>query len=536
MKTKPCLLSAALLWGCGSSQAPAPAGQASTSISSSDDAGTLPLEARGCAPTPRLIQPGTQLFSLAPTTDDGYALYWDDGSVYATLLYPGAPRTFVVAAAFPPAVLVRGRVAMIWTHQGQSLAGTPAVVSPLVVWTWRHMAMAKMASAASWGPAFNAFNAGAAVSPSSDEVIFLSNVSSDGNTGDVVRAAVDFSRTTTLVSGISVNPSGSCPPHVGYDRTVVRRDTRDRAEAIVLSCAGTTATVASLSKWTGDTQVSLSTNLLAGGWWDGDAFGQRVLSFLPDSSEVVFEADGTSTVIAPNVNFGWVNDDGTVFSNLNPTATTGVILRTTFSPALHTELVANVSPTTVFWTSHLAPGFPYYDVSTSAASPDGRLAILSTTFATTGSRDGVLVDLTQTNATPTVFQATPITFNLWNIFTSDSTHVIYDVPDSTGSSYALQIAARDGTNQQISSFRTLPVSYALEDGRVAFNDQINGAAIDPLATTDLELADVRAQPASGTKLASDVYLPFFPTAGGRAVVYTSDSDPTATGLFVISVH
>jgi hypothetical protein len=489
-------------------------------------------------PLALLVQQGENLVVLASQTDDGYVLYWDGGSVYATLLYPGAARIFVAAAVQPPMVVVHGRVAMIWTSQTLANSWNGSVSpSPLIVWTAQHGA--KAASTSSLASALGSISAPAAVSPDSNEVLFLSNVSADGTTGDVVRAPSDLSATTTLVAGVSSNQFGACPPHVGYDLSIPG----GRAQPIVLSCvlsrAGS-ATVATLSKWNGGTQVVLSTNILAGSFWDGDAFGRRIVATAADGSTVVFDADGTSTTIETQPAYGWVNDDGTVFTLVGTTATTTEIHRVTLGPALRTEVVATVAAAAGFQPHHLPQGVPYYHVSTHPTSPDGHLLVLETSFSPAGYVDAALVDLTQTNETPVVFEPNPIAGFWWDVFTQDSSHAIFQQGDSTLSNFANMAAARDGTVRQLSAtFNDATESYALHDSVVAFAEPLlgtqNGA---PFGQTNLEVADVSARTISREAIASGANLPYYTALALHALVYTSDAnaDTSARGLFVAVVR
>ncbi len=144
------------------------------------------------------IQAGATLSTLG-VTDDGYALYWEGGSVYATRLFPGAQRELVATEVNqPPLTMIVGRTALLWTAT-PFFAGPS--ISPLVVWTSKHGP--KRASDASWAPALGAIAAQSAVCPDGRQILFTSNVSSDGSTGDVVRASTDLSQVTTLVAGVS---------------------------------------------------------------------------------------------------------------------------------------------------------------------------------------------------------------------------------------------------------------------------------------------------------------------------------------------
>jgi hypothetical protein len=511
------------------------------------------VEARGQAP--KLIQPGAQLVVLG-VTDDDRAIYWDAGSVYATALKPGAPRQFVAAASQPPMTMVVGRVALIWaTHPFVPALPTP---SPLVIWTAKHGP--REASASSLPPMQGRAQALAAVSPDGREVIFSTNVSADGATGDIVRASVDGSCATTLAAGVAVNPVGACEPHVGFSRNGPAHPearapgadgldaepealeaepaplTSARRVALVKACpAG--ATAATLSKWAGDERVDLSTNVFANtlGWWQTDAEGRRLVTLLADRTPVLFDLEaGTSVVVEDTpATLAWINPDGAVFTMARTNPPSGELHRTTFDPAPRTEVVASFATGRVHVSNHLAQGLPYYNVSTVPPATDGRLAFGFTGFdPNTGLTDMLVVDTTKTNQTPIVLEAGHVGGLAFENATRDSSHLLYYRLDPATGGGTLVAATADGKKRDVSGAATAFLHFGLEGSKIAYSDNAGGDLSGFFGTTDIMTADVGAKTLTQTLIASQAYAQFFPTRSRRHMVYTSDADPSAQGLFV----
>jgi hypothetical protein len=478
---------------------------------------------------PLRVQAGDRLVLLG-VTDDGFALYWDSGSVYATGLWPGAQREKVTEAAQPPSTLAYGKVALVWTAQDPNAAPAP---SPLVVWT--KAGGAKQASSASWPRALFSIRASTAVSPSSREILFVTNVAADGATGDIVRATPDLSRTTTLAHGVQVDPSGACPPHVGFDLgpSHVRRYHDDdgrgcahEARAIVLAC-GASDTDATLSRWKGDRKEVLATDAMAGFWWDTDADGAHVYTRLADRSSVVFDRRGASTVIEPLSSFGWLSDDGALFLKVRTGATTAELRRYALDPAPRaTKLRDMTIPESFHFPKMLPGGFPFYDLSTSPTSPDGSFFLGYTDVSPAGFANIELVDVSGPTANAVTLEQDTNDYVFAELATRDSSHALYYKLDDAFNT-TLFAATRDGQKRQISHGITATETFAMNGAVIAYSDDLVGDGSSPWDTHDIEVADLGAAALSPTVVARGAYINFFPVFHRRALVFTS-----TTGLYL----
>jgi len=480
------------------------------------------------ASAPLRVQAGDRLAVLG-VTDDGFALYWDAGAVYATELHPGAPRVKVVDAALPPLTLAVGRVALIWTAQDPSAA--PAV-GPLVVWT--HASGAKQASSASWPRLLFGIKASSAVSPDGREVLFVSNASADGKVGDIVRATSDLASTTTLASGVLVSPSGACPPHVGFDvgRPGAAEPHHD-ASAVVLACpAGAQPPVASLWRWTGDRREELSTNLAAGSWWGTDVRGDHLYARLRDLGSVVFDRRGAATVVEPLPSTGWINADGTLVLRVTTSETTAELRRYTLGPTLHATKLRDLAVADrVHFPSALPGGFPYANVSTLPTSPDGQFFLGYTRRSPDGFGNIELVDLSGEAARGVMLEEDTNDYVYEQLATPDSTRALYYKLDAARNA-TLFAAGRDGSKRQISRGPTATETFGLHDAVVAFSDNLVGEGSSAFDTTDIRVADVGAEPLAPATIASGAYARFVPAPGGRALVFSSLRGPLGPGLYL----
>lgn len=501
--------------------------------------------------SPKRIQAGSKLAVLG-VTDDDFALYWDNGSVYATALWPGAPKHFVAAASQPPMTMIAGRAAMVWTAAPYFGGAAP---SPLVVWTAKHGAWA--ASDASMTPALGAIQAVTAVSPDNREIIFTTNVSADGAVGDIVRARLDGTHLTGLVAGVDMNPFGACPPHVGFNRSGHApgdhsgHDALDPPSgarddlapggcpgddlAIVASCQPGAA-AATLSTWAGDAKTDLSTSVWANRGWVTDGPGRRLFAILADRTPLVFDlVTGKSTVVENQQAIrGWMTPDGTVFTLAQLTPTTRELHRTTFSPAPHTEALAPFVPGNGFvFSNHLPQGFPYYNVSTVPTLGNGPILFATTLFdPNTGLSNALLLDTSKGAQTPVTLEAGANAGFSFENATPDSHYALYYRIDPATGGDALVAASRDGVKRQISVGNTVFTHYGLEGSTIAYSDGTVGNGADLFATADIRTVDLGADALSPTLVAPQAYNLFFPNAKRRSLVYTSDANASAPGLFV----
>jgi len=473
------------------------------------------------------LQAGTKLVTYG-VTEDGFAIYQDGPTLYATALYPGAARRLVAqVGATQPTVLISGRVALIWTSQFYFGAGG---VSPLVVWTAE--AGPKLASTSSVvsfvGTGF------AAVRPDSEQILFVTNASADGTVGDIVSATPDLRVVRTLITGANVNVIGACPPLVGFDgKPRPNGDARGPAPHPVIAQCPAGVTTATLSRWVDGRRRDLAQNLAPAPTWSSDTRGERFFTIVDAVARtpVVVSAEGAITVLenVPTAR-GFINFDGAILTRATLPAGRELHRITGASP--RTEVVANLGNST-FFVGHHAEGFRQYtDMPTSR---DGRLMLYGdVSDPQNGTTNLFLVDVSQVPPMPLPLQSDPVVLQSFELFTSDSTHGLYYKFDPTTGGLTLFAASLAGDNRAVSSGAPTEVEhFALTGSLVAYSDNLVGTGIDLLDKTDIVLADVGAAQIAPVTLAPEAYNLFFPTADRRAIVYTSDHDPNDSGLFIV---
>ena len=357
------------------------------------------------------LQAGTKLITYG-VTDDDYVVYQDGPSLYATRLAPGAPRRLIADVGDQqPLVMVRGRVAFVWTQQFYFGAGG---TSPLIVWT--AAAGPKLAADSSIGSFIS--TRAVTLSPDGRQIIFIANVDSTGTIGDLVVASPDLSVRQTLVAGVNVDFNGTCPPLAGFDR----RFAYGRANPVAAYCpAG--ATTATLSRWVSGVRTDLSTHLATAPRWSSDEGGHQFVSLAADTrAPIAISASGVTTVLEDTPALqAFIERDGTIVAT-SKTPNGNEIHRFTGQPP-HQDVVAGIGSGVLF-TGHFDEGFRQY--SDTSASPDGKLLMYSTgSDPNTGLGDMNVVDLSTTP--PRTRQLQPIGGSgvAFEIFTADSSHVLY---------------------------------------------------------------------------------------------------------------
>jgi hypothetical protein len=469
------------------------------------------------------VQRGKQQVLLG-VTDDGQALVWDAGVVYATVLLPGAPRSRVAEAAQAPLTMTVGRVALIWTAQPYFGALAP---SPLVAWT--AFRGAKLATSSSWPPALSAIAAGSAISADGREIIFSANVSSDGASGDLVRASSDLLTVTTLVTGASVSPFNGCAPHVGFARASL-------GDAVVSACAADDLGHATLARWAGAARRELSTQATPNIPWTSDGDGEHIVTRLLDRSSTAFDRDGTATIIESRSSLGWITADGVVVNRVRADPNNVIIERSTLDP-LASETVTNVnSATGIMFANHLPQGIPQANLTPIPTSPDGSFyGGFNVLDPSTGLTDAYLVDLTTPGRVPIALRTTPDAIPTNEIATRNSSHMLYYTVDGAGN-VVLNAGGRDGVSRQISTgATTIGVHYGIHDSVLVYSDNAVSSVSDPLSTTDIVVADVADPSRRPRAIAHQAHDLFFTTRDRRFIVYTSDVE-AGGGLFVAYVR
>ena len=508
--------------------------QASACLQDRDEPATIADSEQALRSGATRLQPGTQLVVLGVTEDD-FVLYWSASSatVWATPMLPHAPR-FPVArdVAAAPIALVRGRVAMIWTAQPflGNLQGLQAV-SPLVVWS--AITGPRLASTASLPPSLFSIQATAAVRPDDREVVFTSSVAADGSTGDVVRASTDLKKVTTLLSGIDVS-QGACPPHVGYDRVSPPGTAR-----VIISACAPGASTATLSRWTRDERVDLTTSMRTGVWWTSDDRGEHVLAQLSDNSPAVFTPDNAMTVVdSRRTATGWITHDGTVFQTpLTADRSAREIYRITLAGTPSAQRVTTLPAFSgLQFSNHLPFGVPYANVSTVPTSRSGAVLVAFTALNDSNGllTDSLRIDARASDAAPVASSVAAVSLPAFEIATRDERFNLFHVfaPEDVTSS-VLFAGSADGQSHQVSQGETTLGVFGVGGSRIAFADSVTAPLLDGNidATGDIVEVDVGAPAAAPTTLARGARAHFFVTPSRDRVVYTTDAG-AAPGLFV----
>jgi hypothetical protein len=470
------------------------------------------------------LQPGSNLIVYG-ATDDDFVIYQDGPTIYATRLAPNARRRVVAEVGNQqPLVLVRGRVAFVWTNQ---FYFGPGGVSPLIVWT--AAAGPKLAAESSIG-SFIATRA-ATVSPDGREIVFIANADPAGTVGDIVIASPDLSIRRTLVAGADVNFGGTCPPLVGFDGRDTDGRGHRRRNPVAAYCVGP-ATAATLSRWVRGERTDLSTSIALPPRWSSDESGSRFVTLDATTQfPVSIRADGQVTVLeeTPAVQ-AFMNVDGKpIATALAPSG--NQLHRFTGRPP-RADVVAELG-TGFFFTARYDEGFRQY--TDSPTSPDGRLMLFGTAFSPqTGLPDMNLVDVTAPQPSQVQLQPVGQALTAFETFTADSSHALYYKLDGVTANSTLFAASLDGDNRQVSSGTpTEFVFFAVRDTDVVYSDHMNGTGIGMFDLHDLFLADVGAAEIAPRLLAGQVYNLFFMTRDRRWVLYTSDSDPLGSGLLAV---
>jgi hypothetical protein len=511
------------------------AAQASACVQDPEETAPLVEQDQATRSAVTRLAAGKNLVVLGVTEDD-FVLHWNGSTrtVWATpLAFPALQLVVARDVAAAPLALVRGRVVMIWTAQPflGVIQGVEAV-SPLVVWTAR--TGPRLASTASLAPQLFSIQAAAAVRPDDREVVFTSNVSADGSTGDVVRASTDLKQVTTLLSGIELS-QGPCPPHVGYDRV----SSLGAPRVLVSSCPPGGSSAATLSRWTGDRRVDLTTSMRAGGWWTSDERGEHVLVQLADNSPAVFTLDDAMTIVSTRKTAtGWITRDGTVFQTpLTADRTAREIYRIPLAGAAPEERVTTLPPVSgLQFPNHLPFGVSYANVSTVPTTRSGAFLVAFSAFNDNLGllTDSLRIDARARDAAPVASSATAVSlpafelatrderFNLFHVFAAD------DLNRST-----LFAGTATGEARQVSQGQTTLGIFALGGSRIAFADHVTAPILDGNidATGDLVTLDVSSPSLAPTVLARGARAHFFVTASRDAVVYSTDAD-AGPGLYV----
>jgi hypothetical protein len=176
-------------------------------------------------------------------------------------------------------------------------------------------------------------------------------------------------------------------------------------------------------------------------------------------------------------------------------------------------------------------------VSTVPTLGNGPILFASTTFdPNTGLRNTLLLDTSKGAQTPVTLEAgANVGFSFENA-TRDSHYALYYTIDPATGGDALIAASPDGVKRQVSIGNTVFTHYGLEHSTIAYSDGTVGNGADLFATADIRTVDLDADALSPTLVAPQAYNLFFPNSKRRSLVYTSDANASAPGLFVARLH
>jgi hypothetical protein len=484
--------------------------------------------ARSPLDRPVQVQAGAKQFVLG-VTDDGHAIFQQGTALYSTPLAPHAARQFIAntsaaIGANHPLVFVSGNVAFIYPDSDSS--GT--IVSRLIVWT--AAAGPKLVATASLGaPGY------VAASPDSRGIVFVANASAHGTTGDLVSASADGSGAITLVSGANINPAGACVPQVGFDRkrSLARDDgacLHRPAHPVAGYCIGN-ATTATLSRWIDGTRHDLISDIHGYPLWSTDSEGEKLFTIVghPRASQRPASIDAQGVVTQLEDVFtggGTINSDDSIMTFAKP-STTFEMHRFTGQPP-RANLVTDMGPSFNIY-FNMYPNVAR-DYATGFTSNAGMALFYSPTQL-------IAVDTTQAPATPMVLAQNNTCFPSFEPFSADSQHALLYCPDAT-SVFALYDGGSAGVMRKLTTGSAEDgVNFAVDDGVIAYADNLvhTPADQDLSATIDIKLVDLAAPTLAPRTLVSNAYSSFFPTRNRRRIVFTSDADPTAQGLFVLGL-
>lgn len=469
---------------------------------------------------PRLIQPGAAQVVLA-VTDDNFAIYQEGQAVYATKLVPGATRAFVAEVpagnlAFPLQV---GNVVFLWTDPQRSRPGFG--VSPLVLWT------------SAGGPVVIARQASVglvatAASPDGRQIIFPTNTSDDGLTGDLAYALTRKPlEQTILLENIEMNfPAGRCRPLAGF--------TGDRflSFPVAAHCVGADTT-ATLSVWFFGHRRDLIANIATPLRFilQSDLDIDRFVLDLADGTLATVTLAGKIEIIDRTTSArAFIGKGGTVGYFTRPTATQGGDLRL----AARGEPIQTIAPVVNLAVERFNRN-GYF--KTRFLSPDGRLAQYSTiTNPATGLFDKVLLDVER--GTSFVLDATAETVDAGEIFTADSRHALFLAVSRPGSGTGRLMSGNADGAHAVSETATVFDVFRATGSIVSYTENpfFDPARFFNASVANLMVADA-ADPSVPPRLVSiDADLFYLPSGDRERLVFTSQVESDGPGLYVASAR
>ncbi len=447
------------------------------------DAGTDPGLANAAPPVGSQLQVGDNL-SVRGVTSDGFVIYSDDAALrlHAVPIGGGA-QADLGALGSKFWVIVDGSVVFIWSNVTAANVGALA--------TWSSPTGLHAFSTASLGIV-------ASASVTNNQILYVDHVSSDGNTGDVVEAAIDGSGAKTLVSGANVN---GCIPQLGFVGSF----------AIASHCdvPFTSTPIATISSFTGDTSARADLMTNAENYWAGAGTAEVLVSTDAAGIQVVPAGGGSAVAVDSTGFLGTLTSDG-------KTALYG-----TKSHALRRSPVTAPAPVTL-----VDNGFGGFW----GISPDQQWVLYFNNLGTNGG--DVFMASAVTPSTPTTLSSDINSQLRGDAFTADSSHAIFsttvDPCTSVGSLQALAV----GTNSPQSLGTRSWTDWAVGESKVVFNDNFapdNGLRF---GRADVESVDL-AQGATPKRVVDRADAVIGVSAAGNQLVYVWSARPgSLAGLYV----
>ncbi|HEY3822310.1 MAG TPA: hypothetical protein VGL81_34330 [Polyangiaceae bacterium] len=438
------------------------------------------------APVGRLLASGNSL-SARGVTSDGYEIFSDD---YAFQLYAvpiaGGPVQTIASLGSNFWVTVVGQVVFAWSNV------SAADVGSLTIWSSAHGAHAIAPSS---------FGILGTSSPDGSQVLYLANVDSQGQTGDVYLANSDGSGATRLLQGQQLT---GCFPQLGFAGSYVVASHCDVARG-----DGPSTTISSFQS-PGWTRADLMTN--AQNTWSADMAGTFVLVSTAAGVLTVPIGGGAGTTV-----------DSAGFMGQLISGGSRAIYGTTNGGMLRSSPVKPPSPTT------LAQNFGgFYAVSPSQAM------VLYYENQTSNGTDVFLSSTTAAGRSQTLAPSTNGAVN-GAAFTADSNYALYSTGNDvcTGAAAFNAFPVNGGSAIQLGS--NVWNDWSATGSKVVFNDNFVATGGLRFGRADIESVDLSTG-TTATPIVSQADAVIDLSPAGDQIIYSWTVQPGAqAGIYVTAV-
>lgn len=440
------------------------------------------------APVGTLIASGNSL-STRGVTSDGYEIYSDDYALqlYAVPIAGGTPQN-IAALGSKFWVTVVGQVVFAWSNV------TDANVGALTIWSSAHGAQAL--SPASFGIL-------GASSSDGSHVLYVGNVDSQGQTGDVYVAGADGSGVTSLLQGEQLT---GCFPQLGFAGSYAVSSHCDVARG-----SGPSATISSFQSpsWSRADLVTSAQNV-----WSADTAGSIVLVSTGGGIMVVPMGGGSSTLLDPSGFLGQLIAGGQT------------AVYSTVAGDLRSSSTTAPSPTTL-----ASPPFGGF----SGVSPSQSTVLFYRNQASSGGTD-LYLSSTATPGTPTtVVTGTDGAIN-GDTFTADSAYALYSTSNDVCTGAAtFEAFPVTGTGAAVQLGTDVWGDWSSTGEKVIFNDNYVATGGLRYGRADIEFVDLSAG-TTPTLVVSQADAVVDMTPARDQIVYSWSVQPgTMAGIYVTPV-